>query len=467
MSIIIPANSAVGGGAQGNSLRFNAGSSDFLNRTFGTPTNNKKYTYSTWVKRCDSQYNVLFNAGSSRDCLRFRGDNDRLHFFTGEATSGGLQTNRIFVDPAAFYHIVLAVDTTQGTDTNRVKIYVNGVQQTSFAATNYPSQNYTNVINSAVVHRIAHASNSYDEYFAGYMAETVFIDGLQLTPTSFGQFNGDSDVWQPIDVSGLTFGNNGFYLDFEDSSALGNDAAGSNNWTTNNLTAIDQSNSSPTNIFATWNRLGSSSQVTLSEGNLKAVGQGSNDGNVFCNIVPKTGKWYAEFKITKQGDGIPTVGIRQESSGFRILNGTSGAVGYYNYEASVRPDGQRYTNNSTGSWGGSTFATGSIVGIALDCDNGAGYISVNGTYMNSGNPTSGASKTGAFITWTEAQAQYGGQTFGSRIYTTSSAIEANFGSPPYSESGGNSDGNSHGNFKTSPPNGFLSLCTANISEVLS
>ena len=467
MSIIIPANSAVGGGAQGNSLRFNAGSSDFLNRTFGTPTNNKKYTYSTWVKRCDSQYNVLFNAGSSRDCLRFRGDNDRLHFFTGEATSGGLQTNRIFVDPAAFYHIVLAVDTTQGTDTNRVKIYVNGVQQTSFAATNYPSQNYTNVINSAVVHRIAHASNQYDEYFAGYMAETVFIDGLQLTPTSFGQFNGDSDVWQPIDVSGLTFGNNGFYLDFEDSSALGNDAAGSNNWTTNNLTAIDQSNSSPTNIFATWNRLGSSSQVTLSEGNLKAVGQGSNDGNVFCNIVPKTGKWYAEFKITKYDNGIPTVGIRQESSGFRNIDGTSGAVGYYNYEASVRPDGQRYTNNSTGSWGGSTFATGSIVGIALDCDNGAGYISVNGTYMNSGNPTSGASKTGAFITWTEAQAQYGGQTFGSRIYTTSSAVEANFGSPPYSESGGNSDGNSHGNFKTSPPNGFLSLCTANISEVLS
>ena len=467
MSIIIPANSAVGGGAQGNSLRFNAGSSDFLNRTFGTPTNNKKYTYSTWVKRCDSQYNVLFNAGSSRDCLRFRGDNDRLHFFTGEATSGGLQTNRIFVDPAAFYHIVLAVDTTQGTDTNRVKIYVNGVQQTSFAATNYPSQNYTNVINSAVVHRIAHASNSYDEYFAGYMAETVFIDGLQLTPTSFGQFNGDSDVWQPIDVSGLTFGNNGFYLDFEDSSALGNDAAGSNNWTTNNLTAIDQSNSSPTNIFATWNRLGSSSQVTLSEGNLKAVGQGSNDGNVFCNIVPKTGKWYAEFKITKYDNGIPTVGIRQESSGFRNIDGTSGAVGYYNYEASVRPDGQRYTNNSTGSWGGSTFATGSIVGIALDCDNGAGYISVNGTYMNSGNPTSGGSKTGAFITWTEAQAQYSGQTFGSRIYTTSSAIEANFGSPPYSESGGNSDGNSHGNFKTSPPNGFLSLCTANISEVLS
>ena len=312
-------------------------------------------------------------------------------------------------------------------------------------------------------------------FMDGYLSEIVGIDGQQLTPTSFGEFDEDSGIFKPIDglADDLTFGNDGFYLQFKEAgtsanaSGMGADTSGNtNHFAVVNLTAIDQSTDTCTNNFATWNPLASSSQVTLSEGNLKAVGQGTDDGNVFCNLVPKTGKWYAEFKITKANDGIPTVGIRQESSGFRLLNGTSGAVGYYNYEASVRPDGQRYTNNSTGSWGGSTFATGSIVGIALDCDNGAGYISVNGTYMNSGNPTSGASKTGAFITWTEAQAQYGGQTFGSRIYTTSSAIEANFGSPPYSESGGNSDGNSHGNFKTSPPSEFLSLCTANLSEVL-
>ena len=466
MSIIIPANSAVGGGFDvDNSLRFNRPNSDYLNRTQSGGSAPKKITFSTWIKRTNLGIESwMFDApNSSNQSDGFRHlTGDTLQFLLND--SYVLTTNRLFRDVSAWYHLVVAMDTTQNTDSNRVKLYVNGVQETSFSATSYPSQNATAQGLFVSGRPLYIGRQSGGNYLDGYLAETVFIDGQALAPTSFGEFDEDSGVWKPIDVSGLTFGTNGCYLDFEDSSALGNDAAGSNNFTVNNLTAIDQSTDTCTNNFATLNPLGSSSQATFSEGNLKAVGQGSDDGNVFCNIVPKTGKWYAEFKITKQGDGIPTVGIRQESSGFRLLNGTSGAVGYYNYEASVRPDGQRYTNNSTGSWGGSTFATGSIVGIALDCDNGAGYISVNGTYMNSGNPTSGASKTGAFITWTEAQAQYGGQTFGSRIYTTSSAVEANFGSPPYSESGGNSDGNSHGNFKTAPPNGYYALNTKNLAE---
>ena len=455
-----------------NSLRFNSGSSDSLTRTPSSAGNRKTFTISVWFKisKITDDDGLIFAHSSSgsndEDGLGYRSDGE-IFFMANNGSDAKLVSNAKHRDFSAWYHWVVAVDTTQGTASNRVKIYKNGTQVTSFSTENYPSQDYQFKLNNNVHHSIGENDDGggTGNFFSGYMAEVVMIDGQALTPTSFGEFDEDSPtIWKPKDVSGLTFGTNGFYLDFEDSSNLGNDANGGTDWTESNLAATDQSTDTCTNNFATWNPLASSSQVTLSEGNLKAVGNSSDDGNVFCNMVPKSGKWYAEFKITKSNDGIPTVGIRQESSGFRLLNGTSGAVGYYQYEASVRPDGQRYTNNSTASWGGSTFITGSIVGIALDCDNGAGYISVNGTYMNSGDPTSGGSKTGAFITWTEAQAQYGGQTFASRIYTTSSAIEANFGSPPYSESGGNSDGNGYGNFKTAPPSNYYSLNTKNLAE---
>ena len=448
MSIIIPANSAVGGGIEGNSCRFNAGSSDFLNRTFGTPTNNKKYTYSTWVKRLDSEYNVLFNAGSSRDCLRFRGDNDRLHFFTGEATSAGLATNRVFRDPSAFYHIVLAVDTTQGTDTNRVKIYVNGVQETSFAVTNYPAQNYTNVINSAVVHRIAHASNSYDEYFAGYMAETVFIDGTQLAPTSFGQFNGDSGVWQPIDVSGLTFGNNGFYLDFEDSSALGNDAAGSNNWTTNNLTAIDQTTDSPTNNFATLNSIDNGyGTILFTEGNTRGEGSGSGWKPARGSMGVSSGKWYWEMNMT----GSNQMGVSNETIDMDNDNSQDlvGVTVFYNASGGViRTDGSQVGGTTA------TFAAdgSDIAGYALDMDNKKLSIYKNGSII--------VTNTALSTSITDFALPFfcvnGGGTW-----------SVNFGNPSVALSSAVADGNGYGAFEYEPPSGYLALCTANLSEELS
>ena len=465
-----------------NSLRFNRGSSDHLTFTPSSTGNRRTFTISFWTKIGEpnvggNEYGI-FDAGGDSNVVGWfviqqghTSDGDfMLQFYAGGSpATKNFKLEQDIRDPNAWYNFVIAVDSTQSTDSNRIKWYLNGNQITDFNITNYPSQNFDFFVNTSgkqqTIGGRANSTGSIVNHYDGYISEFVMIDGLQLDPTSFGEFDEDSGIWKPIDVSGLTFGTNGFYLDFENSGSLGADVSGNgNNFTVNNLTAIDQSISTPTNIFATWNPLASSSQATLSEGNLKAVGNSTDDGNVFCNMVPKSGKWYAEFKITKSNDGIPTVGIRQESSGFRLLNGTSGAVGYYQYEASVRPDGQRYTNNSTVSWGGSTFVTGSIIGIALDCDNGAGYISVNGTYMNSGDPTSGGSKTGAFITWTEAQAQYGGQTFASRIYTTSSGIEANFGSPPYSESGGNSDGNGYGNFASSVPANYYCLNTKNLAE---
>ena len=244
MSIIIPANSAAGGGGYqvDNSCRFNSGSSDSLTRTFGTPTNNKKWTYSFWIKHCDNVGNLL-NTGSDTSYIYFRpsGADPAPYGFSIEQYVGGFQyriiPNMVFRDHSAWRHIVIAFDTTQGTDSNRVKFYDNGTQITSFNTASYPSLNLNTQVNSAVSHKIGGFASGAD--FDGYMSEVCFIDGQQLAADSFGEFDSDSGVWKPLEsVADLTFGNNGFYLDFEDSSALGNDAAGSNNFTVNNLTSI-------------------------------------------------------------------------------------------------------------------------------------------------------------------------------------------------------------------------------------
>ncbi len=225
-----------------------------------------------------------------------------------------LITNRLFRDPSAWYHIVVAVDTTQSTASNRVKIYVNGTQETSFSTETYPSQNLDTNFNDTNHQNILGAVYQIGgslQYYDGYMAEVVFIDGSQLTPTSFGEFDEDSPtIWKPIDVSGLTFGTNGFYLDFENASSLGADVSGNgNNFSVNNLTSIDQSTDTCTNNFATFNPLiifYPTYVSTLSDGNLTAT-RSDNGGN-HSTIMPTQGKWYAEFKCITKGSGVSHVG---------------------------------------------------------------------------------------------------------------------------------------------------------------
>ena len=232
-----------------NSLRFNYDSSDYLNKTLGTATNRKKFTISLWTKRSElygvnSETKYLMSAGNNAstnvDELYFRFDTLDFSGYESSTTEFQLRTNQLFRDPSAWLHIVVAYDSTQGTASNRIKAYANGSQITSFSTETYPDQNHEPLFNSNIAHEIGRNLDS--KYFDGYMAEFCFIDGSALAPTSFGEFDEDSPtIWKPIDVSGLTFGNNGFYLDFENSGSLGADVSGnSNNFTVNNLTSIDQ-----------------------------------------------------------------------------------------------------------------------------------------------------------------------------------------------------------------------------------
>jgi hypothetical protein len=478
MSLIIPANSLSGGYAVDNSCRFNDGSSDTLSKTFGSASSsNTTFTVSAWVKRAKLSANqdvvsaFQSSSGLQTDLIRF-GSADDLEFYAHTTNASGnadIQTNRLFRDVGAWYHIVLALDTTQATASNRVKIYVNGVQETSFSTESYMNQNGTIIwgLGSGTEHTIGAVGTS--NYFGGYVAEVCYIDGSQLDPTSFGEFDEDTGIWKPISVSGLTFGTNGFYLDFEDSAALGDDVSGNgNNFTVNNLTAIDQTTDTPTNNFATLNPLIQLTDATLSEGNLQvAYGSALSRAVMLSNfgIPSSSGKWYMEFKISASS-ASPCNGY------LGIINGSdNSSMGtYLNQDNSVyqaigyQGDGAKNLPGNVSSSYGDSFTTGDIIGVAVDIDNKALYFSKNGTFQNSGNPTSGASKTGAIDFSSVTDNGFWFPIVSDASGTQTMTYQCNFGNPTFTGTD-QSDGNSRGSFEYAVPSGYLSLCTANLSEV--
>ena len=460
-----------------NSLRFDHGSTDYLNKSVGgNSTLNTKGTFSTWLKRAttaDSKGGLFSGYADVNNRLYITTNSDTLFIFgkVGGTTKYNLKVERNLRDPSAWINIIVAVDTTQGTAADRVKAYINGVQQT-IAITTSPDQDSvipwspTNSYNLLVGRLFA---TDLQQGLDGYQAETVFVDGLALDQTSFGEFDEDSPtIWKPKDVSGLTFGNNGFYLEYkqsgtsQNSSGLGADTSGNDNhFAVNNLTSVDQSTDTCTNNFATWNPLlgGNAQYANFSEGNLKLAGNdGSNAGtNLNSTIGASSGKYYMEIKaLDIQGTGYPGVGVIMEDDVFVSL----GQVGGNPNSVSYRAGGTILTNGSVTDTE-SSYTDNDIIGIALDLDNGAGYFSKNGSFQNSGDPTSGSSRTGSLYNFTPSSKVY---FFAVTVYTTAAIISANFGSPSFSISSGNSDANGYGNFEYAVPSGYYSLNTKNLAE---
>jgi hypothetical protein len=440
-----------------NSLRFNSGSSDYLNRTPASSGNRKTFTFSSWFKR-----SVLGASKRFFDVGTGTGDGDRFliqYYSTGDtlAVMGGATnwriTSQVFRDVSAWYHIVVAVDTTQATASDRIKVYVNGSQITSFSTSNDPSLNFDLGTNSTSLHTIG-SSTAPGVYYDGYMSEVILVDGQQLEPTSFGQFNANG-IWTPILIGISSYGTNGFRLKFENSASLGLDSSpNGNNWTVNNLTSIDQSTDIPTNNFATLNPLNQGSAVTLSDGNLSWTQSASWNG-VTGTIGVDTGKWYWEIKAGGvNSGGAIVVGVAGINFDITTEPGTgTDSWRYRSDDGSIRGGG-----NYTNPWG-STWTSGDIINIALDCDNSAIYFGKNGVWQNSGDPTSGASKTGAaFTDITQLVVPVVG------TYNSSSASNMNFGSPPFTIASGNSDANGYGNFEYAVPSGYYALNTKNLAE---
>jgi len=469
--IILPANTLSTSVYEiANSCRFEDGDTPVMTRTTETPTNSDKYTFSVWVKRgnlglANSKIFSIQNGTYGEEKLEFNTD-DIIWRQTAPSdgeTNYERVTDRKFRDPSAWFHILIAYDSSDGTAGDRMKMYINGVRETSFSGTNNPSSNEDSVINTASkTLTIAKLASGSGQHFDGYFAEMAFVDGVAHAVTDFGEFDSDSPtIWKPKDISsGITWGNNGFWLDFEDSSALGNDVSGNNNdFSVSNLAATDQSSDSPTNNFATLNPLAwtTGSGITFSEGNLKIANSASDWRPLMSTMAVTTGKWYCEVKVTAVGSaskyGIIDV-LQYNDNGDLFYNLASGtrAWTYRAFEGKVYND----TNDSGGSSYGDSFTTNDIIGIYLDCDNNKVYWAKNGAVQNSG--------TGISIT--------DGYDYGFAFNIYNSTCEVNFGNPTWSLSSAVADDNGYGSFEYDPSAGtfdsaskdFYALCTKNLAE---
>ena len=451
-----------------NSCRFNSGDSAVLKRTHGTPTNAKKFVWSAWIKRSKlgaDQYFVQNFTDSSNISMAYFRSGDDIRIFDRHGTGDGTDTVWIsdakFRDVSAWMHFLLKVDTTQSTDSNRFQVYINGSLATGNGIT-YPAlnadMNWT-AASASNRHSIAATSDGYN-YVGGYLCEVVLVDGTSPAHTDFGEFDSDSPtIWKPKDVSGLTFGNNGYYLDFADSGDLGDDESGNgNDFAETNLAATDQSIDTCTNNFATLNSLYKQDHA-FSEGNLGYTSSASDWDSAPGTIGVSSGKWYVEMKITGTASGVTrsVLGLCDARDGnlvaeseFGLTSGTTGDnVGY--------GDGAVHKNNGGAGGTFASFGINAILGMYVDLDNGKVYFSKDGAMQNSGNPASGSSGTGAISITTGQTYLFGATGYGG------GASQMNFGSPPYAVSSANQDPNGYGNFEYSTQN-YYALNTKNLAE---
>ena len=439
-------------GAQGDndtyqisrSLRFNSADSAYLSRTPASASNRKTWTWSAWVKRgkidsSGTQYQLFTvnNANNDTGTTEIYISLDTL--LLGGFSTLWKKTNQVFRDPSAWYHLVFSIDTTQATAANRIRIYVNGSEITSFSTSNNPTQNADLGINSNTAHYIgSEVYTGPTAYFDGYLTEINFIDGQALTPSSFGETDAVTGRWKAKAYSG-SYGTNGFYLKFADNSstaALGTDSSGNGNtWTTNNFSVTagvgnDSLVDSPTNYgsdsgvggtvrgnYATLNPLDKVLSPTIVNGNLDAtVGDNTESRGA---IYVSSGKWYWEIKPTTMTFSMIGVGI----GGTSIHWGTTG-VSYYGF------NGNKYVNGSSSSYGAS-YTSNDIIGVALNLDN------FQITFYK--NNISQGTITGLTATsYCPAVSAAG----------NSSVYECNFGQRP---------------FAYAAPTGFKALCTTNLS----
>jgi hypothetical protein len=444
MAILNNSNAISSGGYDiNNSLRFRSSATAYLNRTPASAGNRKTWTWSGWVKRGAIGFNQrIFRASAS-------GSEGGIQFYSGTNNDGielydyttsyqwVLDTTQLFRDPSAWYHIVLAFDTTQATSANRVKFYVNGNQVTAFSTSTYPSLNYEGAINN----NIAHTLGGSDSIFDGYMADINFIDGQALTPSSFGETDTTTGSWKPKAYTG-TYGTNGFYLKFSDiattsgsNAGLGKDFSGNTNyWTTNNIsvtagTTYDAMIDSPTLTSATvanycvMNPIGGNSSMTLLNGNLNTSAT-AYSLHRYGTIGVSSGKYYWEASPTAMsgsGNGM-VVGISNDIQ----ESGTTfnGIRGYFSN------DGKAYTGTSGATYG-ATWTTNDILGMALDLN--AGTLTF---YKN--NVSQGTAFTGLTGEWFP-------------LIRTDATVTSfiNFGQRP---------------FAYTPPSGFVRLNTYNLPD---
>jgi hypothetical protein len=482
MPLILPGNVASATASTtydvDNSCRFNDGDSAYMHKTCSSAFDTDKWTISLWCKRgalgietrlvsCDN------DDGSDDDCLKFQAT-DQLEFtiYDGGYT-GTLKTNAKYRDVSAWYHIVAVWDSGNATAGNRMRLYVNGTEVTSFATDTNPAEDANATFgNTSHPIEIGRRGTNGTQYWDGYLAEVAVCDGQAYAASDFGEFDSDSPtIWKPKDVSGLTFGTSGFYLDFEASDNLGNDANGGTDLTEVNLAAADQCQDSPTNNYNTMNPLvfrttsGTIYTPTFSEGNTYVFStQDSTYDITGGTFMVSSGKWYFEWKNAGVGDTSADfsngVGVKPADGSF---DGTSSYLGTNRCYCA---NGNKADSASVGgSAYGDSWTTDDIIGCYLDLDNSKIYFAKNGTMQNSADVSDGTGfafdDLNSHDSWIvfNAMADFG---VGSQ-----SGNYFNFGNPAFTISSSNSDANGYGSFEYNPTEDgvdFYALCTKNLAE---
>ena len=442
--------------AVSNSLMFNDDDTAYMTSpTRGTATSQKKGTFSFWIKLSEiGQVRMMGTYENSNNEFQVKLTNDsqlEIYQIAGGSNNLSKKTNRRFRDVSAWLHIVIAIDCTLTAGSEDVvKVYVNGTRETSFATNtnNMPLNHSFHGFYQGLTQRIGADAGSTSHTYDGYFAEFVYIDGQQLDADSFGEFDSDSPtIWKPIDVSGLTFGNNGYYLQFkqsgtsQNSSGLGADTSGNDNhFAVTNLAATDQSTDTCTNNSATMNPLQNVyGQQTFSNGNLQIVSPSGDAAAPHSTFGVSSGRWYVEAKLDSAGSNQTLIGVSSNEATQTDYHLGRGATSYGMFSA----NGKIYNNNDSGTAYGSGYSAGNILGIYLDLEDNKLYFSVNGSLQNSG---TGHSITAATST------ELGFYFFSGMQWDNAQSCQwsFNFGSPNYTNTSSNTDDNGYGDFEYSP-----------------
>jgi hypothetical protein len=447
-----------------------------LSKTFSSsPTNNKKGTISLWMKRSalgSCQIGPSVAGAGGGNCGLQIDNNDKLYMYlayVGGTWYGEFLTNRKFRDINAWYHIVIAWDTTQSTSTDRMKLYVNGVQETSLATANYPDQDRVTTFGNATAHYINYWNNG--AYFDGVMSHLHYTDGYTYAASDFGETDSTTGEWKIKTNPNVTYGNNGYFI-LKDGNSVTDQSGQSNNWTvaTGTLTKTEDC---PSNVFATLNPLADyHANITFSYGNNKTVSPGDRHDFAVSTLGMNvgSGKFYAEFKlVAAAGSDHCVVGISDHN-----YMGNNEELSQENYSIAYVNGGTLRSSGTNAATGVGTYTAGDIIGVAVDMENLKIYWHKNGTYVNSGDPTSGSTGTGAVSihninTSPNSSSRGQGNYFlavGNWHSGAASTWEANFGNGYFGTTAVSSAGtnaSNNGIFEYDVPSGYTALSTKGLN----
>ena len=446
-------------------------------RTAGTPTSSKKFTISFWCKKTDLDVDQFifstFNDANNRMQISFN-DSDQLDFICKVSNSNvaRLKTSRKFKDQSAFYHIVCVFDTTESTNTDRIKLYINGVRELAadngFASEIYPSQDSTVDVTGTHTVGAYHNAGSPNLYYNGLLTHVHFTDGYAYQASTFGSTDATSGIWKPNTAPSVTYGTNGFFLKFENSGNLDLDSS-PNNLSFTTAGSLTQNSDTPSNVFPSWNPdINDGEGGIWSNANLTIA----PDGDASYLYAPITmplsqGKWYSEHMITG-GNGYGSIGFVGASNVSDVFR-SGGEPGSHTQSFAFRCiNGGIKMNDSNTTYGSAPGTSDAILGIAVDITNKKVWYSVNGTYVTYGGGVGNPAAGTYGFDWSSLSDDFGFLMYcGDSENNGYGNFKSNFGSGVFGTTAvasANADANGHGAFEYAVPSGFYAICTKNIKE---